>query len=119
MFDFEKLDVYKVAKQTNVRLLTVLNDNAKIDVTVKEQLKKAGINIVLYLTEGTGRFLVEEKKHFLTLSRNAVFECTALLDISKEMSWITESDYNDLYSGLEQLSKMLLGMFRSQGTDKN
>jgi hypothetical protein len=35
------------------------------------------------------------------------------------MGWVAETEYNDLYSGLEQLSKMLLGMFRSQGADKN
>lgn len=75
------------------------------------------MSVVLNLAEGVGRFSSGDKKHFLTIARGSVFECVALMKTALELGWISESQHTELYVKYEQISKMLLGMFRSYGTD--
>jgi len=115
MFDFEKLEVYQVARRLNQATLTYLFSQNQIDAYISDQWKRCSINTVLYLSEGSGRVLDTEKKHFITLSRGAVFECVTLLQLVKDLGQIDTATYEELYSKYEQVSKMLLGMYRSKG----
>jgi four helix bundle protein len=113
MFDFEKLDVYQVVKDQNIKVLKFLEVSRSIDTYIKDQLKRASLNILLNLTEGTGRMSVQDKKHYYTLARGSVFECVAILDLLHEMEQVDDTFYQDIYNGYEQASKMLLAMYRS------
>lgn len=44
---------------------------------------------------------------------SSVFVSVALIDLLRGMEQITEEEYQDLYTGYEKSSKMLLGMYRS------
>jgi len=113
VFDFEKLEVYQVVKSQNLKALTLLNENASIDLFIKDQWKRASLSILTNLAEGTGRMSVQDKKHYYTISRGSVFECAAILDLLHEMKIIEDVSYKELYNGYEQCSKMLLAMYRS------
>jgi four helix bundle protein len=115
MFDFEKLEVYQVARKLNQAILTFLFSQNQIDAYISDQWKRCSINSVLHLSEGTGRVSDSDKKHFITLSRGAVFECVTLLQLVKDLGLIDDATYEDFYSKYEQVSKMLLGMYRSKG----
>jgi four helix bundle protein len=113
MFDFEKLDVYQIVKDQNIKLLAFLDNNKKIDLYIIDQLKRASLSILLNLAEGTGRMTVNDKKHFYTIARGSVFECVAILDVLHAMNKIDDAFYMDMYNGYEHCSKMLLAMYRS------
>ncbi len=113
MFDFEKLEVYQIARVLNKKVLMHLYSNKNLDLFIKEQWKRATLSIVLNLAEGTGRITNADKKHFYTISRGSVFECVALLETVHDLELIDMEKFKDFYSGYEQLSKMLLAMFRS------
>jgi len=113
MFDFEKLDVYRVVKDQNIKALRFLEKTGKIDPYIKDQFKRASLSILLNLAEGTGRMTTNDKKHFYTIARGSVFECVAILDLLHEMELIDNEFYKDIYDGYEQTSKMLLAMYRS------
>jgi four helix bundle protein len=113
MFDFEKLEVYQIARVLNRKVLTHLYSNKNLDPFIKEQWKRATLSIVLNLAEGTGRMTNADKKHFYTISRGSVFECVALLETVHDLEYIDIEKFKDFYAGYEQVSKMLLAMFRS------
>ncbi|MCX6248427.1 MAG: four helix bundle protein [Bacteroidetes bacterium] len=113
MFDFEKLDVYQVVKGQSAKVMIFLQKKNSIDPYLADQWKKASLSIFLNLAEGTGRMLEEDKKHFLTISRGSVYECTAIIDLLKSTNQIDEEFFTELYNTYEQMSKMLLGMYRS------
>ena len=113
MFDFEKLEVYQVVKNQNAKVLRFLIEQTSIESYLADQLKKATVNIQLNLAEATGRMIDAEKRQFLTIARSSVFESVAIMDMMKGTGNITEEIYTDLYNGYEQISKMLLGMYRS------
>jgi four helix bundle protein len=113
VFDFEKLEIYQVVKGQNLKLLAFLSKETRIDSFITDQWKKSSLGILLNLTEGTGRMVVQEKKNYYTIARGAVFECAAILNLVYEMKLIDEVLYHELYGGYEQCSKMLLAMYRS------
>jgi four helix bundle protein len=113
MFDFEKLEVYQVVKSQNLKALTYLNKAIELDFYIRDQWKRASLSILTNLAEGTGRMSTQDKKHYYTMARGSVFECTAILDLLHEMKVVDDPFYEDLYNGYEQCSKMLLAMYRS------
>ena len=112
MFDFEKLDVYQEINNLNAKVIAFIFTEVT-DAYINEQWKRATMSIMLNLAEGTGRIAASEKKHFYTISRSAVFECVAIMDVLRGQNQIEMSKYDEFYSSYEKLSKMLLGLFRN------
>jgi len=115
MFDFEKLDLYQELKKLNLMVYQTLREDMGIDPYIVDQWKRASMSSVLNLTEGTGRMTSADKKHYYTNARGSIFECVAILDLVHRLGHIDETLYNVFYAGYEKVSKMLLGMYRSQG----
>ena len=114
MFDFEKLDLYQELKKLNLMVYQTLKDLKGLDPYVIDQWKQASMSSVLNLAEGTGRMTAEEKKSFYTDSRGSIFQCVAILDMAHRLGHIDETLFDVFYAGYEKVSKMLLGMYRSQ-----
>jgi four helix bundle protein len=113
MFDFEKLEVYQIAKTLVTDSLKIVFSSEKMDPYIKDQWRKACMDILLNLAEGTGRMTAAEKKHYITISRSAVFECVAILQVLSDLGMLPLAQAQDLYERYEKVSKMLLGMYRS------
>jgi four helix bundle protein len=113
MFDFEKLEVYQIAKTLVVDVLKEIYSNKNLDLYIKDQWKRASLSILLNLSEGTGRMTAADKKHFITIARSSVFESVAILDVASQLGHISLKDAQEYYERYEKVSKMLLGMFRS------
>jgi len=118
MFDFEKLDVYQIAKEQNVKVFLFLKKNKHLDPYFVDQWKRASLSSLLNLAEGTGRMSNADKRHFLIIARGSIFESVAIMDLLKSLSEIPENLYKEYYNNYEQISKMLLGMYRSYGKEK-
>lgn len=113
MFDFEKLDVYQLVKDQNVKVLMYLTTLKGVDQYLIDQWKRASLSSLLNLAEGTGRITESDKRHFLTIARGSVFESVAILDLLKSSNLVPENVFQEFYDKYEQISKMLLGMYRS------
>jgi four helix bundle protein len=113
MFDFEKLDVYQITKEQNVKVLMFLRNLKDVDPYLIDQWKRASLSSLLNLAEGTGRMTESDKRHYLTIARGSIFESAAILDLLKSLELISAKEYEEFYNKYEQISKMLLGMFRS------
>ncbi len=114
MFDFEKLDLYGELNKLNILVYQTIRGLDGVDSFVIDQWKRASLSSVLNLAEGTGRMTPADKKHFYTIARGSVFECVAILDMVHRLGHIDEELFNTFYAGYEKVSKMLLGMYRSQ-----
>lgn len=114
MFDFEKLDVYKKAKLLNKEVMGILRDLKSIDSYIRDQLKRASISIVINIAEGSGKFSKADKRKFYIIARGSVYESISLLELIFEDTIIDKECFDDFYRKHEELSKMLLGLIRSQ-----
>ena len=113
MFDFEKLEVYQIAKTLVMDSLKIIYSNEKLDPYIKDQWKKACMDILLNLADGTSRMTSTDKKHYITIARSSVFECVVILQVLGELGSLPLAQAQDLYDRYEKVSKMLLGMYRS------
>ena len=112
MFDFEKLDVYKKAKHFNSEIRKFISVT-KLDLTTKDQLRRASFSIVLNLAEGSGRFTKPDRKNFYIISRSSIFECVAIIDVLKDEGIIDENLFQNFYQKAEEVSKMIFGMIKN------
>ena len=117
MFDFEKLEIYQQLRELNIMIYTKIVQDVQIDPFFREEFKKASLDILFNLAEGTGRVRRGDKKEFYVRSRSALFECTTLVQVLRDLDQIDEDTYQELYDQLEQGSKMLLGLIRSMSQD--
>ncbi|MDN5217442.1 four helix bundle protein [Fulvivirgaceae bacterium BMA12] len=113
MFDFEKLEVYQKAHDLALMILGILYREKNIDPYMRDQLKRASLGVVLNIAEGTGRVSGADKKHFYTIARGSVFECVSIVKVLCDLEILSKNQYNHLYYGYEEISKMLLALFRS------
>ena len=114
MFDFERLELYQVTRNQNKKVLQFIFGDTHMDPYIKDQWKRASISSLLNLTEGAGRISDADKRHFFTMARGSVYECAALLQLVFDLKQIDDEKYADFYQHYEQISKMLLGMYRSK-----
>ena len=114
MFDFEKLDVYKKAKELNHEVLRFIKQHPDIDSYIRDQIKRASISIVINIAEGSGKFSKADKRNFYTISRGSVYECVSLFELVLDDNKIEQSYFDSLKEKYETISKMLLGLINSQ-----
>ncbi len=114
MFDFEKLNVYKKAKELNREVLKFLKERKQIDSYLRDQLRRASISVVINIAEESGKYSKADKKNYYTISRGSVYECVSLFEIIFEENQLTKEQFKEFYQKFETISKMLLGLINSQ-----
>ena len=111
MFDFEKLDVYAKAKAFNSQNRQIIANN-KLDLTTRDQFRRASFSVVLNIVESASRFSRADRRNMLVVSRGSVFECVAILDVLHGEKVISTEVFETMYNQAEVLSRMLFSMIR-------
>jgi len=114
MFDFQKLEVYKKAKNFHVSCKKLLLTNT-FDRYVNDQLGRASFSIPLNIAEGSGKFSKADRKNYFTTARASVFECVAILDILSDENNISRDELEELMQNADELSRILYAMIRNLG----
>jgi len=81
-------------------------------------LRRAAVSISLNIAEGSAR-TKKDFSRFVDVARGSVFECLAVLQISRRQSYISETTLRQLKNYLVEISKMLSGLKRSLTTGKS
>jgi four helix bundle protein len=67
--------------------------NRRIGATLRDQLDRASISIVLCIAEGAGRRTSADKAHFFTIARGSAAECGAILDLLLARGILSAADH--------------------------
>jgi four helix bundle protein len=67
---------------------------------------------MLNIAEGSGRFTKPDKRNFYIIARGSAFECVAIFDYLKDLDTIDEKAFNQFYTYLEEISKMLFSLIK-------
>ena len=83
-----------------------------------EQLEFAVTSIPMNIAEGKGRNSKKEFIQFLYISRGSIYETLTLLEIFRELEWLSEEKFFDFESSTIEIIKMLKGLINaiSKGT---
>jgi four helix bundle protein len=117
MFDHEKLRVYQEALVFASWTETIL-ERAKKSSSLHDQLDRAGTSILLNIAEGNGRYTATDRCRFFDMARGSVLECAACLDLLVIKNVIEQKELADGKTMLEKIISMLVGLIRSNSTDR-
>jgi len=76
LFDFEKLDCFRVARQFNALASRLIPRGHR---ELRDQLIRASLSIVLNCAESCGRRAPADKAHSLAIARGSAMECAAIV----------------------------------------
>ncbi len=113
-FSFEKLIVYKKAKEyVKVVYSLLLKFPSEERFAMCDQLRRASVSVISNIAEGTSRQTSKDKCHFLDIAYGSLMETYSQLDLARDLDYITDSDINDIKSRGIELLRLLASLKRS------
>jgi four helix bundle protein len=108
LLDAEKLQVYRLAVQfQTVATQLIPARRGVLLATLRDQLDRASISIVLNIAEGAGRFSPPDKARFYSIARGSATECGALLDLLLARHLVAEPLYGEARSLVVRIVQIL------------
>ena len=108
IISFKDLEIYKRSKELLKQVYQKTEKYPeKEKYNVISQLRRSILSVLLNIAEGYGRQSKEDFKRFLKISLGSSNEVEALLDISRDLKYITEQEYKELSKENEEIGKMI------------
>jgi four helix bundle protein len=114
VFSFEKLEVWQEAidfADTIYTLNRTFPENERFGLT--NQMRRAAVSISSNLAEGSSRSSRPDFARFVEIATGSLFEVVSQSTISRRQNFLSEADFNRMYSACEKQSKMLSGLRKS------
>ena len=80
------------------------------------QLRRAAVSIPSNIAEGHGRIGAAEFRRFVSIARGSVAEVQTQLAVAVALGFVDVRETASLLSRLDELSKVLFGLYRGLGT---
>ena len=91
------LDIYKLTSK--------FPSNELFGIT--SQIKRSASSIATNIAEGTSRNTSKDKAHFLTISYSSAMETLNHLIISKDLNYVSETDYVESREKIEKICNQI------------
>lgn len=112
MFRFKSSNIYLKTKSWYNKVRPVVK-RVKADFTLKDQLNRPGLSVLLNVVEGLGRFTPKDQRHFMIMSRSSLYETVILFDILRDDDYLSQKEYQELIKDSEELSRILFVMIKN------
>jgi four helix bundle protein len=111
MFNFEKLDVWKRGVEMANRVYEMTRefpDAERFGLT--SQMRRAAVSIPSNIAEGSSRHSRTDNAHFVEIASGSVSELVTQAFIAKQQGFLSEEDFERLYTEASEQSRMLSGL---------
>lgn len=109
--DCERLDVYKVAVEFQLLVSSICT--ARGLGSLRNQLERASVSVVLNIAEGAGRFAPAEKASFYSIAHGSAMESIAALSLLSARTLIQPAAYRNARALVTRVIAMLERLVRS------
>ena len=110
---FKDLEIYKSSKEMLKAIYKITEKYPETEkYNIISQLKRCSLSIVLNIAEGYGRQSKEDFKRFLKISLGSSNETEAILEISKELKYISDEEYWVISKENDEIGKMIYSMIQ-------
>lgn len=110
-FAFFDLRVYQEAKLLVREVYTLLDKFPKYETyALGDQLRRAVTSVPSNIAEGSGRFSVKEKIHFIEIAYGSLTETLCQLDIAHDLNYITDEEFAYEKERINVIGKLLSGL---------
>ncbi|CAG0939662.1 hypothetical protein BROC_00748 [Candidatus Brocadiaceae bacterium] len=107
---FEDIKAWQIARELVREVYRITNSKEFIkDFGLKDQIRRAAVSAMSNISEGFERGTDKEFNQFLNYARGSSAEVKSQLYVALDLGYITENDFNDLYSKCTDISKLIMG----------
>ncbi|HMM81122.1 MAG TPA: four helix bundle protein [Pyrinomonadaceae bacterium] len=82
------------------------------DYGLRDQIRRASVSIMANIAEGFARRSDKDFAYFLNISRSSAAEVQSHLYVALDQEYVNEIDFNEIYNGIEETSKMIFALAR-------
>lgn len=109
MQDYKSLKVWEKAHLFTVKVYEITKAFPKEELySLTNQLRQAASFIPANIAEGCGKNSKQELAHFLNIALGSSNESEYYLILSKDLTYLEETNYNTLYSLINEVKGMLI-----------
>ncbi len=110
MRNFKELSIWQKSHSLTLKIYRYTNTFPKEDLYgLVSQMRRSASSIPTNIAEGCGRNSTPEMKRFLIISTGSASELEYQLILSKDLSYLTESIFEELLNELYEIRKMIHG----------
>ena len=110
-FTFFDLRVYQEAKELVKSVYLFLDKFPKYETyALGDQLRRAVTSVPSNIAEGSGRFSIKEKIHFIEIAYGSLTETLCQLDIAHDLNYITDEEFAKEKERINVIGKQLSGL---------
>jgi four helix bundle protein len=108
---FEDIIAWQKGKELTILVYKVFK-NCK-DYSFKNQIERASVSIMNNIAEGFERRTNKELNNFLFIAKGSAGEVRSMLQLSLELNYISEKDFEEINNLTFEVSKILSGFIKS------
>ena len=114
IFGYRKLVAYQKAKEIVKRTYKLLEKfPADERYAMCDQLRRASVSITSNIAEGTNRFSVKGKAHFIEMAYGSLMEVSSQFEVAEDLGYITPEDRQSMDKLIDEEARLLAGLKRS------
>ena len=111
---YKKIEVYHLAYSFVLEVYQVTKKFPKIEEqNITSQLRRAAVSIPLNIVEGSAKASNREFAYYLNVAYASAKEVEVLLDLSKDLSYLSEQEFLFLVPTLDELNAKLFLFLRN------
>lgn len=112
--NFKKLNVWIKSKELCLFVYKITKQFPKEELYgITSQIRRAVISIPSNIAEGYAKTSVKENLRFVEIAYGSYYELITQIEISKDIKFISDNDYNNLIVLLNDVGKLLYGYKKS------
>lgn len=110
-YSYKNLEAYKESKELVKQIYELLKKFPREEqFALSDQLRRAVISIPSNIAEGSGRNSQKDQAHFYNIAYGSLMEVLSQLDIACDLGYISQEEFNQLESLINEEAKMLSGL---------
>jgi four helix bundle protein len=119
MSNFRNLLVWQKSMSLTTKIYNSTKQFPKEEIFgLTSQIRRSSISIPSNIAEGFGRDSNKEYLRFLNISIGSLFEMQTQLEIAKNIQYLNEEEFNNLYENSREIERMLVS-FISKIKERN
>jgi four helix bundle protein len=113
MSDFRKLLIWQKSMALITKIYVSTKNFPKEEIFgLTSQIRRCSISIPSNIAEGFARESDKDFLRFLNISVGSLFEMQTQLEIAKNISYLKEDDFNNLYEDSREVERMLVSFIK-------
>ncbi|MDA6068469.1 four helix bundle protein [Flavobacterium sp. AC] len=113
MSNFRTLLIWQKSMALITKIYLITNKFPKEEIFgLTSQIKRCSISIPSNIAEGSGRESNKDFLRFLNISIGSLFEMQTQLEIAKNITYLNEEEFNNLYEDSREVERMLVSFIK-------